>query len=91
MQETTILVEQVKVVLLRSLTAWAGYLGTLFGFLAMLQPQLPFMQDFMPKYLFGILTLACALAVPLTRIIKQPALRAAVEAAQAVDATAPGA
>lgn len=90
MQEAEMWVEQVKVVLLKSATAWVGYAATVFGFLAMFQEQLPVLQGIIPKGMFGWLTLACAIAVPLTRIIKQPKLRAAVAAAEAAD-NAPGA
>jgi ethanolamine utilization microcompartment shell protein EutS len=75
------LVGKARTVLLKSWASRFGMLATLFGALAQFQDQLPMVQAFVPKNVFGWLTLACSIAVPLSRIVKQYELREATAAA----------
>lgn len=75
------LVGKARTVLLKSWASRFGMLATLFGALAQFQDQLPMIQAFVPKNVFGLLTIACSVAVPLARIVKQYELREATATA----------
>jgi hypothetical protein len=75
------LVGKARTVLLKSWASRFGMLATLFGALAQFQDQLPMIQAFVPKNVFGLLTIACSVAVPLARIVKQYELREQTAAA----------
>ncbi|WP_250533565.1 hypothetical protein [Caballeronia sp. AZ10_KS36] len=75
------LVGKARTVLLKSWASRFGMLATFFGALAQFQDQLPMIQAFVPKNVFGLLTIACSVAVPLARIVKQYELREATAAA----------
>lgn len=69
------LVEKARTVLLKSWASRFGMLATVFGALAQFQDQLPVVQAYIPKNVFGLLTIVCSVAVPLARIVKQYELR----------------
>lgn len=69
------LVGKARTVLLKSWASRFGMLATFFGALAQFQDQLPMIQAFVPKNVFGLLTIVCSVAVPLARIVKQYELR----------------
>lgn len=69
------LVEKARTVLLKSWASRFGMLATVFGALAQFQDQLPMIQAYIPKNVFGLLTIVCSIAVPLARIVKQYELR----------------
>ena len=74
-------VGEAKTVLLRSSASLLGMAAAAFGALAQFQDQLPMIQSFVPPRTFALLSLACAVAVPLARIVKQQQLREATAAA----------
>ena len=74
-------VGKARTVLLKSWASRFGMLATFFGALAQFQDQLPMVQAYIPKNVFGLLTIACSVAVPLARIVKQYELREATGAA----------
>lgn len=74
------LVAEAKKVLVMSWASRLGFLSALFGVIQVLadfQVQLPFVQAFIPAKTFALLSLICAIAVPLARVIKQKKLIAA--------------
>jgi len=77
-------VGEAKKVILMSWASRFGILSSLFGLVQVLadfQVQLPVVQSFIPPKTFAVLSLLCAAAVPLARIIKQDKLRAETGAA----------
>lgn len=76
------LVEKARTVLMKSWASRFGMLATVFGALAQFQDQLPMIQAYIPKNVFGLLTIVCSIAVPLARIVKQYELREATANAQ---------
>lgn len=76
------LVEKARTVLLKSWASRFGMLATVFGALAQFQDQLPMIQAYVPKNVFGAVTVLCSIAVPLARIVKQRELREATANAQ---------
>jgi hypothetical protein len=74
-------VGKARTVLLKSWASRFGALATVFGALAQFQDQLPMVQSFLPPRTFALVSLACAIAVPLARIVKQEELRQATAAA----------
>ncbi|MDR5757039.1 hypothetical protein [Caballeronia sp. LZ035] len=75
------LVGQAKTVLFKSSASLLGMAAAAFGALAQFQDQLPMIQAYVPPRTFALVSLACAIAVPLARIIKQEQLREATAAA----------
>jgi hypothetical protein len=84
---TVNLVTEAKKVLLMSWSARLGALAAILQALAEFQDQLPLIRDFIPHGVFSLLAIVCAIAVPLSRIIKQQGLIDAINTAQA-EATA---
>lgn len=76
------LVEKARTVLLKSWASRFGMLAAVFGALAQFQDQLPMIQAYVPKNVFGAVTVLCSIAVPLARIVKQYELREETSNAQ---------
>jgi hypothetical protein len=67
-------VAEARKVLVMSWASRFGILSSLFGLIQVLaefQVQLPFVQAFIPAKTFMLLSLLCAVAVPIARVIKQ--------------------
>lgn len=77
------LVEDAKKILLMSWSARFGMLAAVLQTLAEFQDQLPVIKDFIPHGVFSLLAIACAIAVPLSRVMKQQGLIDALSAAAA--------
>lgn len=71
------LVDHAWTVALKSASSILAAVASILGILAGLQPLLPALQGFIPAGWFAAGTVLCTLAIPLARVIKQPALRAA--------------
>jgi hypothetical protein len=83
------LVTEAKKVLLMSWSARFGMLAAILQTLAEFQDQLPVIKDFIPHGVFSLLAIACAIAVPLSRVMKQQGLIDAIAAAAQAVAPAP--
>jgi predicted amino acid-binding ACT domain protein len=75
------LVGEWKTVLVRSSASLLGMVSAVFGVIAELAPQLPTVQSLVSQQTFTILSIICAVAVPLARIVKQDQLRLLTAAA----------
>lgn len=84
------LVTEAKQVLFKSWSSRFGAAAAVLQALAEFQDQLPLIRDFIPHGVFSLLAVICAIAVPLSRIVKQQALINSIAVAQ-TDPAAPAA
>lgn len=84
------LVTEAKQVLFKSWSSRFGAAAAVLQALAEFQDQLPLIRDFIPHGVFSLLAVVCAIAVPLSRIVKQQALINSIAVAQ-TDPAAPAA
>ena len=68
------LIDDFKNVLTKSWSIRAAMLAASIDALAQFQDQLPLIQGFVSKDVYQIASLACALAVPLARVIHQESI-----------------
>lgn len=71
------LIEDAKSVILKSWASRLAFASAIFGALAELQPNLSLLQGLVPDSTFKLLSLACVVAVPLARVIKQESISGA--------------
>jgi hypothetical protein len=74
-------VGKAKTVLFRSSASLLGMAATVLGVIGELGPQVGLLQGTVSPQVFAILSIICAAAVPVARIIKQDQLRLATAAA----------
>lgn len=70
-------IEEAKSVILKSWASRLAIISAVLAGLGELQPQLQFLSGIVPDNTFKVLSIVCALAVPLARVIKQESISGA--------------
>lgn len=83
------LVGEWKTVIVRSSASLLGMAAAALGLIAEVAPNLPQLQGLVSQHTFTILSIVCAVAVPLARVVKQDKLREATGAANPQPVVAP--